>query len=99
MYEINNIPLQIRDPINYIGRFKLLEWLSNFLNIDIHSIDETGNGSYACHIFDALYPGTIDMSLVDFSAKAYIDISRNYRILLAGFFKAHVNIVLLIILT
>merc|ERR1712129_127501 len=49
------------------------------------------NGAIYCNLWDALHPGTIPMSRVDFTAKYDYDFAKNWKLMQNGFQKAQIN--------
>lgn len=65
----------------FVGRIKLLEWINDLTKLNYAKIEETASGVFACHVFDALYPGKIRIERVRFDAKHSYDYVHNYKLL------------------
>mmetsp|Transcript_13114 Transcript_13114/g.20805 ORF Transcript_13114/g.20805 Transcript_13114/m.20805 type:complete len:339 (+) Transcript_13114:50-1066(+) len=72
----------------FVGKNILIDWVNNFLKINIDKVEVCANGAIYCNIWDALHPGTIPMSRVDFTVKHEYDYTKNWKLLQTGFQKA-----------
>uniref|UniRef100_K3W7Z8 Calponin-homology (CH) domain-containing protein n=1 Tax=Globisporangium ultimum (strain ATCC 200006 / CBS 805.95 / DAOM BR144) TaxID=431595 RepID=K3W7Z8_GLOUD len=68
-----------------IGRLELLAWLNEFLETDYTKIEHLADGIAYCQIFDALYPGKVNLQHVNFQARCEADYERNLRVLRKAF--------------
>ena len=50
----------------FVGRKAILDWINEFLSLNLGKIEETCTGSIACQLCDALYPGKVNMTKVSF---------------------------------
>lgn len=48
----------------FVGRKAILDWINEFLSLNLGKIEETCTGSIACQLCDALYPGKVNMTKV-----------------------------------
>ena len=54
----------------FVGRKVILDWINEFLALNLGRIEETCSGAVACQLCDSLYPGKVNMSKVRWDAKA-----------------------------
>jgi RP/EB family microtubule-associated protein len=52
----------------FVGRTELLDWANNLLDLNMTKIEQCASGAVYCQILDAIYPGTVSMSKVNFGA-------------------------------
>ncbi|KAL4128869.1 hypothetical protein PRIC2_007849 [Phytophthora ramorum] len=64
-----------------IGRLELLAWLNEFLETDYTKIEHLADGIAYCQIFDALYPGKVNLQQLNFHARTEMEFERNFRVL------------------
>jgi len=69
----------------------LLDWINNFLEINLDKVEQCATGAVYCNLFDALYPGTIPMSRVDFTVKYEYDYTKNWKLLQNAFKKTGID--------
>lgn len=69
---------------NY-GRSELLDWVNNILGLNYTKVEETSNGAAYCQILDALYPGDVKLSRVNYNADDTTTMLANYKILQSVF--------------
>lgn len=69
----------------FVGRVELLNWINQLTALNYSKIEQTANGVFACHAFDALFPGEIRMEKVKFDAKHQYEFVHNYKILQSAF--------------
>ncbi|KNC50671.1 autophagy protein 7 [Thecamonas trahens ATCC 50062] len=74
----------------YVSRSELLGWLNETLDLSYQKIEEVSNGAAFCQLCDMLFPGTVPMSKVNFSAKYEYDKLKNYKVLQSVFEKNNV---------
>jgi len=74
-----------------VGKKVLIDWINNFLEINIEKVEQMANGAIYCNLWDALHPGTIPMSRVDFTAKFDYDYAKNWKLMQNGFQKAGIE--------
>ncbi|KAH0785745.1 microtubule-associated protein RP/EB family member 3-like isoform X1 [Histomonas meleagridis] len=73
------------------SRGELLDWLNTLLGTNYRKPEETCNGAAYCQVFDALYPGSIKLSNVNFNAITEPEMIYNYKILQDAFSKLHIS--------
>ncbi|KAK9807310.1 hypothetical protein WJX73_000150 [Symbiochloris irregularis] len=79
------------DGTYFVSKTELLQWLNSTLDLDLTKIEQTASGAVACQLLDAMSPGSVALSKVDFNAVNDYDCINNYKILQAGFSKLNIN--------
>ncbi|POM69156.1 Hypothetical protein PHPALM_14589 [Phytophthora palmivora] len=64
-----------------IGRLELLAWLNEFLETDYTKIEHLADGIAYCQIFDALYPGKVNLQQLNFQARTEMEYEHNLKVL------------------
>ena len=64
----------------FVGRKAILDWINEFLHLNLGRIEETCTGAIACQLCDALYPGKVNMSKVRWDAHADFEYVANYKV-------------------
>ena len=64
----------------------MLSWINGLFHTDYKSLESASNGAVACQILDCIYPHSVPMKMVDFSAETPYACQKNYKI-----FQAAVN--------
>jgi len=75
----------------FVGKNILLDWMNNFLEISLDKVENCATGAVYCQLFDALHPGTIPMSRVDFTVKYEYDYPKNWKLLQNAFQKMKID--------
>lgn len=75
----------------FVGKNILIDWINNFLEINIDKVEQCANGAIYCNLWDAIHPGTIPMSRVDFTVKHEYEFTKNWKLLQNGFQKAGID--------
>jgi len=75
----------------FVGKNILIDWINNFLEIHIEKVEQMANGANYCNLWDAIHPGTIPMSRVDFTARQEYEYTKNWKLLQNGFQKAGIE--------
>lgn len=75
----------------FVGRTQLLQWINELTHLNYTKIEQTSNGVFACHVFDALYPDLIRFDKVKFYARQQYEVVHNYKILQACFNRANMK--------
>lgn len=57
------------------------------LKLNLQKVEELGTGAVYCQLFDSIYPKSIKMSRVKWTAKHDYDFVANFKLLQAGFDK------------
>ncbi|KAI0559366.1 Calponiny [Gracilaria domingensis] len=72
----------------FVGRHQLLRWINELTGLNYSKIEQTASGVFACHVFDALFPGMVRLEKVKFNAKHAHEYIHNYKILQNAFNRA-----------
>eukprot|EP00468_Gymnochlora_sp_CCMP2014_P011977 CAMPEP_0167764080 /NCGR_PEP_ID=MMETSP0110_2-20121227/13797_1 /TAXON_ID=629695 /ORGANISM="Gymnochlora sp., Strain CCMP2014" /LENGTH=573 /DNA_ID=CAMNT_0007651371 /DNA_START=28 /DNA_END=1749 /DNA_ORIENTATION=+ len=64
----------------FVGKRALLEWLNGFLDTNIRKVEELSTGWAHCQIVDALFPGKVKLSKVNFAAKHEYEYVKNFKV-------------------
>uniref|UniRef100_W5KJQ2 DNA (cytosine-5-)-methyltransferase n=1 Tax=Astyanax mexicanus TaxID=7994 RepID=W5KJQ2_ASTMX len=73
------------------NRYEVLIWLNDILETEFTQVDQICSGACFCQLMDWLFPGSINMSGVNFQSQNEADFRQNYTILQAGFKKMDVT--------
>ena len=63
----------------------LIDWINNFLQIRIEKVEHCATGAIYCQLFDAIHPGSIKMTRVDFTVKHEYEYTKNWKLLQNAF--------------
>jgi RP/EB family microtubule-associated protein len=69
----------------------LLDFFNDLLSLNLAKIEQTASGAVACQITEYIYPGSIQMSKVNWEAKSDYEFVQNYKLLQAAFKKHKVE--------
>lgn len=69
------------------GKRELLGWISGFLEMDIAKVEVLASGAHYCQMLDALYPGSVKMSRVNFDAYLEETYLKNWKLVQSAFGK------------
>jgi microtubule-associated protein, RP/EB family len=69
----------------FVGRFELLNWLNELLQLDYTKVEQCANGAAYVQIMDAVLPGRVPLQKVNFDAKFDYDFVKNYKVLTTVF--------------
>jgi len=72
----------------FVSRGELLIWLNDLLKLDYTNVEQISNGAAICQIFDVIYPGSVQLSKVNYNAKLDYECNHNFK-LLENCFKKH----------
>jgi microtubule-associated protein, RP/EB family len=61
------------------------------LDLSINKVEDTASGAVACELFDIIYPGSVNMSKVNWAASQSFEYVANYKILQTAFQKNAVD--------
>jgi len=75
----------------FVGRVELLNWLNDFLQLDYKKVEQVCSGSAYCQLMDALYPGKVPLSKVNFNAKFEYEYLKNFAVLQQIFDKVGID--------
>jgi len=73
------------------GKRELLGWICSFLEMDISKVEELASGAHYCQLLDALYPGSVKMSKVNFGAYLEETYVQNWKLIQVAFGKQNVK--------
>ena len=69
----------------------MLDFFNDLLALNLAKIEQTATGAVACQITEYIYPGSIQMSKVNWEAKSDFEFVQNYKLLQAAFKKHNVE--------
>lgn len=75
----------------FVGRNELLTWLNDLLQLGYTKVEQTCSGASHCQVMDAIYPGKVPLSKVNFNAKFEYEYVKNYKVLQEIFNKVGVE--------
>jgi len=75
----------------FVGRVELLNWLNDFLQLDYKKVEQVCTGAAYCQLMDAMYPGKVPLSKVNFGAKFEYEYLKNFGILQQVFDKVGID--------
>lgn len=81
----------IMHPAFSTSKTVLLEWINNFFELDYAKVEQCASGAVHCQIADAIFPGKVPMSRVNWIAKSEYEYVSNFKILQSVFLKAGVQ--------
>jgi len=73
------------------GKRELLEWISTFLEMEIPKVETLASGAHYCQLLDALYPGSVKMSKVNFGAYLEETFVQNWKLVQNAFQKQSIQ--------
>ncbi|CAI5733250.1 unnamed protein product [Peronospora destructor] len=83
--------MSLMDGTYFVGRKEILDWINNLCGISLSKVEETCTGAVACQILDAMYPGKVQMSKVDWSANKDYEYIQNYKVLQKAFVQLKID--------
>ena len=72
---------------NLVGKKEYVEWINKILKLNYLKVEDFSNGAAFCQVMDLLYPGTVPMGRVNFSADLPHQKFENYKVLQESFTK------------
>lgn len=69
----------------FVPRGELLEWINNLLQLNVQKIEQLASGAAYCSVIDALFPGTVAMTKVNWMARNDFEFVQNYKVLQQAF--------------
>jgi microtubule-associated protein, RP/EB family len=75
----------------FVSKSELLAWVNSLLNLAISRIEQLASAAAYCQIMDAMYPGCISLSKVNWSAKYEHEFINNYKLLQQAFIRCKVQ--------
>jgi len=87
--EMSNIGMM--EGAYFVGRLELLSWLNDLLKLDYTKVEQTASAAAHCQIMDAIYPGQVVLSKVNFNAQHEYEFVKNFKILQSVFDKQGID--------
>ena len=75
----------------FVGRKEIIDFVNSTLELRLNKVEDTASGCVACQLLDILYPNTVPMSKVDWSANKSFEYVTNYKILQTCFTKLRID--------
>ena len=75
----------------FVGRKEIIDFVNTTLELRLNKVEDTASGCVACQLLDILYPNTVPMSKVDWSANKSFEYVTNYKILQTCFTKLRID--------
>ena len=75
----------------FVGRKEIIDFINNTLELRLTKVEDTASGAVACQLLDIMYPNTVPMNKVDWSAKQSTEYLHNYKILQTCFTKLRID--------
>lgn len=75
----------------FVGRKELVDWVNTTLQLNIGKIEDTAQGAIACQMLDIMYPNTVPMHKVNWSANKDFEYVANYKVLQTCFTKLKID--------
>lgn len=75
----------------FVGRKEIIDFINTTLELRLNKVEDTASGCVACQLLDILYPNTVPMSKVDWSANKSFEYVQNYKILQTCFTKLRID--------
>ena len=79
------------DPAYFTSKKDLLEFFNDLLDLNLTKIEDTAPGAIACQLTNLIFPGSIPMSRVNWSARSDYEFIQNYKLLQVAFTKHKVQ--------
>lgn len=79
------------DAAYFTGRKELLDFFNDLLQLKLTKIEQTASGAVACQMTDVIFPGSIPLSKIDWSARSDYEYVQNYKLLQNAFNKYNVQ--------
>jgi len=81
----------IMDGAFFVGRKDIIDWINTTLDVSINRIEDTASGAIACQLLDIMYPNTLPMHKVNWSANKDFEYIANYKLLQTAFNKNSID--------
>ncbi|CAG9330317.1 unnamed protein product [Blepharisma stoltei] len=75
----------------FVGKTELLNWVNDLLQLNITRVEQMATGAAYCQIIDAVFPGSIKLSKVNWQAKYDHEYAQNFKLLQQAFEKNRVD--------
>ncbi|XP_067269947.1 DNA (cytosine-5-)-methyltransferase 3 beta, duplicate a isoform X3 [Pseudorasbora parva] len=82
-----NVSLDPNNPDDKCSRNEVLCWINETLHTNFTQVEQCRSGACFCQLIDLLFPGSIDMSKVNFESQKRSDFMQNYSLLQTAFRK------------
>lgn len=69
----------------------LLKWINEFFELNYVKVEQCASGAVHCQILDAIYPGKVAMSKVNWDAKSDYEFTNNFKIVQNVFTKMSIS--------
>mmetsp|Transcript_16316 Transcript_16316/g.33579 ORF Transcript_16316/g.33579 Transcript_16316/m.33579 type:complete len:354 (-) Transcript_16316:111-1172(-) len=79
------------DSAYFTSRKDVLDWINQLLSLNLTKIEQTATGAVACQLADFMFPGTLRVGKVNWSANTQYDYVNNYKLLQDCFNKNNVS--------
>lgn len=83
--------MSLMDGTYFVGRKEVLDWINALCGVSLAKVEQTCTGAVACQILDALYPGRVQMSKVDWAATKDYEYIQNYKVLQKAFVQLKID--------
>jgi RP/EB family microtubule-associated protein len=83
--------MSLMDGTYFVGRKEILDWINGLCGISLSKVEQTCTGAVACQILDAMYPGKVQMSKVDWAANKDYEYIQNYKVLQKAFMQLKID--------
>uniref|UniRef100_H3GGV9 Microtubule-associated protein EB1 n=1 Tax=Phytophthora ramorum TaxID=164328 RepID=H3GGV9_PHYRM len=83
--------MSLMDGTYFVGRKEILDWINNLCATNLAKVEQTCTGAVACQILDAMYPGKVQMSKVDWAANKDYEYIQNYKVLQKAFMQLKID--------
>uniref|UniRef100_M4B8M7 Calponin-homology (CH) domain-containing protein n=1 Tax=Hyaloperonospora arabidopsidis (strain Emoy2) TaxID=559515 RepID=M4B8M7_HYAAE len=83
--------MSLMDGTYFVGRKEILDWINSLCGVSLAKVEQTCTGAVACQILDAMYPGKVQMSKVDWSANKDYEYIQNYKVLQKAFVQLKID--------
>ena len=71
----------------FVPRGELLDWINGLLCLNVTKIEHLASGAAYCSVVDAVFPGTVAMSKLNWMARSDYEFVQNYKVLQQAFEK------------
>lgn len=75
----------------FTGRKEILSWIQQKYQPNLMRIEDLCTGAVYCQIIDSIFPGTVPLSKVKFSARNEVEFLHNFKILQNAFAKNKID--------
>eukprot|EP00466_Bigelowiella_natans_P020171 jgi/Bigna1/129275/aug1.8_g3983 len=75
----------------FVGKRQLLDWINSFLDLNYTKVEQAASGAAHCQILDAIFPGKVPLTRVNFDAKYDYEFVKNFKVLQGVFQKMDVQ--------